>query len=69
MPAGRIGHLDHIGMIWDRLDDAWMSAYRELRAFHGLHGHFEVPRTTAPPTASGSPNGRAPSATPAAPGN
>lgn len=30
-------------MIWDRLDEAWMSAYQELRAFRGQHGHFEVP--------------------------
>lgn len=43
MPVGRIGHLDQIGMIWDRLKDAWMSAYQELRAFHDQHGHFEVP--------------------------
>lgn len=43
LPAGRIGHLDQIGMIWDRLEDAWMSAYQDLRAFHGQHGHFEVP--------------------------
>ena len=30
-------------MIWDRLEAAWMSAYRELRAFKDQHGHFEVP--------------------------
>jgi hypothetical protein len=43
MPAGRIRHLDLTGMIWDRLDAAWMNAYRELRAFQDQHGHFEVP--------------------------
>ena len=43
MPADRIRHLDQIGMIWDRLDAAWMSAYQELRAFNDHHGHFEVP--------------------------
>ncbi len=30
-------------MIWDRLDEAWMSAHRDLCAFCGQHGHFEVP--------------------------
>jgi superfamily II DNA or RNA helicase len=43
MPADRIRLLDQAGMIWDRLDAAWMSAYRDLRAFHGLRRHFEVP--------------------------
>jgi hypothetical protein len=43
IPADRIRHLDQIGMIWDRLEDAWMSAYQELRAFNDQHGHFEVP--------------------------
>ncbi|HEV3294522.1 MAG TPA: Helicase associated domain protein, partial [Streptosporangiaceae bacterium] len=43
LPAGRIGLLDQAGMIWDRLDAAWMNAYRELRAFQDQHGHFEVP--------------------------
>ena len=43
LPAGRIELLDQIGMIWDRLEAAWMSAYQELRAFKDQHGHFEVP--------------------------
>ena len=43
MPADRIRHLDQAGMIWDRLEAAWMHAYRELRAFKNQHGHFEVP--------------------------
>jgi superfamily II DNA or RNA helicase len=43
MPADRVRLLDQAGMIWDRLDAAWMSAYQELRAFHAQHGHFEVP--------------------------
>jgi hypothetical protein len=43
LPADRIRLLDLTGMIWDRLDAAWMSAYRELRAFKDQHGHFEVP--------------------------
>ena len=43
LPANRIEHLNQTGMIWDRLEDAWISAYQELRAFHDQHGHFEVP--------------------------
>jgi len=43
LPAEHVRLLDQIGMIWDRLEDAWMSAYRELRAFKDQHGHFEVP--------------------------
>ncbi len=43
LPADRIRLLDLTGMIWDRLEAAWMSAYRELRAFKGQHRHFEVP--------------------------
>jgi superfamily II DNA or RNA helicase len=49
MSAGRIRLLDAIGMIWDRLEAAWTSAYQELAAFRDEHGHFEVPldhRTT-----------------------
>jgi superfamily II DNA or RNA helicase len=43
MGADRIRALDEIGMTWDRLETAWMSAYRELAAFKSEHGHFEVP--------------------------
>jgi superfamily II DNA or RNA helicase len=43
MPADRAALLDRIGMIWDRLETAWMAAYQELRAFKDEHGHFEVP--------------------------
>jgi superfamily II DNA or RNA helicase len=43
MPPDRVRLLDQAGMIWDRLEAAWMAAYRELRAFHDAHGHFEVP--------------------------
>jgi superfamily II DNA or RNA helicase len=39
----RVQLLDGIGMIWDRLDAAWMSAYQALCAFRDQHGHFEVP--------------------------
>jgi len=39
----RIRLLDALGMIWDPLDDAWMSTYAELRAFGDTHGHLEVP--------------------------
>jgi superfamily II DNA or RNA helicase len=43
LTAERIRLLDALGMIWDLLEDAWMSAYRELRAFGDAHGHLEVP--------------------------
>ena len=43
LTAERIRLLDALGMIWDLLEDAWMAAYRELRAFSDAHGHFEVP--------------------------
>ena len=43
LTAGRIRLLNALGMIWDLLDDAWMSAYRELRTFGDAHGHLEVP--------------------------
>jgi len=43
LPAGRIRLLDALGMIWDLLEHAWMSTYRELRAFGDAHGHLEVP--------------------------
>src|SRR5260370_11313221 len=39
----RIRLLDEIGMIWDRLDTAWMSAYQALCAFRDQNGHQEVP--------------------------
>ncbi|HEY1618621.1 MAG TPA: Helicase associated domain protein [Streptosporangiaceae bacterium] len=43
LTAERIRLLDALGMIWDLLEDAWMSAYSELRAFGDAHGHLEVP--------------------------
>jgi hypothetical protein len=43
LAAERIRLLNALGMIWDLLEDAWMSAYRELRAFRDAHGHLEVP--------------------------
>ena len=69
LTAERIRLLDELGMIWDLLEDAWMSAYRELRAFSDAHGHLEVPldyvdRRRHQPQ----PGGRAPSGTPTAPG-
>jgi hypothetical protein len=43
MPADWAALLDQVGMIWDRLETAWMAAYHELCAFNDEHGHFEVP--------------------------
>jgi superfamily II DNA or RNA helicase len=43
LTAERIRLLNALGMIWDLLEAAWMSAYRELRAFGDAHGHLEVP--------------------------
>jgi superfamily II DNA or RNA helicase len=40
----RVQLLDSLGMTWDQVEAAWMDSYRELSAFAGQHGHFEVPR-------------------------
>jgi superfamily II DNA or RNA helicase len=43
LPADRIELLNQAGIVWDRLEAAWMNAYQQLLAFAEVHGHFEVP--------------------------
>ena len=43
LAADRIAALDGLGMIWDVLEETWMRAYHEARAWQEQHGHLEVP--------------------------
>ena len=43
--AARVAELDQIGFVWQSsrsCGSAWMSSFRELRAFHAVHGHSDV---------------------------
>lgn len=43
LDPGRALLLDGLGIEWEPSEAAWMCSYRELAAFAGKHGHFEVP--------------------------
>jgi len=43
LAGDRIAALDELGMIWDVLEEAWIRAYQEARAWQQQHGHLEVP--------------------------
>lgn len=43
LATDRIALLDEQGIIWNVLDDNWMSAYQEACAYRDTYGHLEIP--------------------------
>lgn len=39
----RANLLSELGIVWDQLEDSWLSTYETLCRFHLEHGHFAVP--------------------------